>query len=1689
MGEKLELRLKSPVGAEPAVYPWPLPVYDKHHDAAHEIIETIRWVCEEIPDLKLAMENYVLIDYDTKSFESMQRLCDKYNRAIDSIHQLWKGTTQPMKLNTRPSTGLLRHILQQVYNHSVTDPEKLNNYEPFSPEVYGETSFDLVAQMIDEIKMTDDDLFVDLGSGVGQVVLQVAAATNCKHHYGVEKADIPAKYAETMDREFRKWMKWYGKKHAEYTLERGDFLSEEWRERIANTSVIFVNNFAFGPEVDHQLKERFANMKEGGRIVSSKPFAPLNFRINSRNLSDIGTIMRVVELSPLKGSVSWTGKPVSYYLHTIDRTILENYFSSLKNPKLREEQEAARRRQQRESKSNAATPTKGPEGKVAGPADAPMDSGAEEEKAGAATVKKPSPSKARKKKLNKKGRKMAGRKRGRPKKMNTANPERKPKKNQTALDALHAQTVSQTAASSPQDAYRSPHSPFYQLPPSVQRHSPNPLLVAPTPPALQKLLESFKIQYLQFLAYTKTPQYKASLQELLGQEKEKNAQLLGAAQQLLSHCQAQKEEIRRLFQQKLDELGVKALTYNDLIQAQKEISAHNQQLREQSEQLEQDNRALRGQSLQLLKARCEELQLDWATLSLEKLLKEKQALKSQISEKQRHCLELQISIVELEKSQRQQELLQLKSCVPPDDALSLHLRGKGALGRELEPDASRLHLELDCTKFSLPHLSSMSPELSMNGQAAGYELCGVLSRPSSKQNTPQYLASPLDQEVVPCTPSHVGRPRLEKLSGLAAPDYTRLSPAKIVLRRHLSQDHTVPGRPAASELHSRAEHTKENGLPYQSPSVPGSMKLSPQDPRPLSPGALQLAGEKSSEKRSTPSPVLQPRDPSSTLEKQIGANAHGAGSRSLALAPAGFSYAGSVAISGALAGSPASLTPGAEPATLDESSSSGSLFATVGSRSSTPQHPLLLAQPRNSLPASPAHQLSSSPRLGGAAQGPLPEASKGDLPSDSGFSDPESEAKRRIVFTITTGAGSAKQSPSSKHSPLTASARGDCVPSHGQDSRRRGRRKRASAGTPSLSAGVSPKRRALPSVAGLFTQPSGSPLNLNSMVSNINQPLEITAISSPETSLKSSPVPYQDHDQPPVLKKERPLSQTNGAHYSPLTSDEEPGSEDEPSSARIERKIATISLESKSPPKTLENGGGLAGRKPAPAGEPVNSSKWKSTFSPISDIGLAKSADSPLQASSALSQNSLFTFRPALEEPSADAKLAAHPRKGFPGSLSGADGLSPGTNPANGCTFGGGLAADLSLHSFSDGASLPHKGPEAAGLSSPLSFPSQRGKEGSDANPFLSKRQLDGLAGLKGEGSRGKEAGEGGLPLCGPTDKTPLLSGKAAKARDREVDLKNGHNLFISAAAVPPGSLLSGPGLAPAASSAGGAASSAQTHRSFLGPFPPGPQFALGPMSLQANLGSVAGSSVLQSLFSSVPAAAGLVHVSSAATRLTNSHAMGSFSGVAGGTVGGVFNHAVPSASAHPFGARVGRGAACGSATLGPSPLQAAASASASSFQAPASVETRPPPPPPPPPPPLPPPAHLGRSPAGPPVLHAPPPPNAALPPPPTLLASNPEPALLQSLASLPPNQAFLPPTSAASLPPANASLSIKLTSLPHKGARPSFTVHHQPLPRLALAQAAPGIPQASATGPSAVWVSLGMPPPYAAHLSGVKPR
>lgn len=69
-------------------------------------------------------------------------------------------------------------------------------------------------------------------------------------------------------------------------------------------------------------------------------------------------------------------------------------------------------------------------------------------------------------------------------------------------------------------------------------------------------------------------------------------------------------------------------------------------------------------------------------------------------------------------------------------------------------------------------------------------------------------------------------------------------------------------------------------------------------------------------------------------------------------------------------------------------------------------------------------------------------------------------------------------------------------------------------------------------------------------VNNINQPLEISAISSPEQSSRS-PV-GADLDQPPVLKRERPLELNGSGRYSsaPSSDDEDSGYPADGSSSR-----------------------------------------------------------------------------------------------------------------------------------------------------------------------------------------------------------------------------------------------------------------------------------------------------------------------------------------------------------------------------------------------------------------------------------------------------------------------------------------------------------------------------------------------------------
>lgn len=92
---------------------------------------------------------------------------------------------------------------------------------------------------------------------------------------------------QAMETHFVRWMKFFGKPYSEFKMLEGDFLDDKYRSILQNSNTIFVNNFAFGPSLNHKLKERFAKFPEGVKIISSSEFRPINFRITTRNITGL----------------------------------------------------------------------------------------------------------------------------------------------------------------------------------------------------------------------------------------------------------------------------------------------------------------------------------------------------------------------------------------------------------------------------------------------------------------------------------------------------------------------------------------------------------------------------------------------------------------------------------------------------------------------------------------------------------------------------------------------------------------------------------------------------------------------------------------------------------------------------------------------------------------------------------------------------------------------------------------------------------------------------------------------------------------------------------------------------------------------------------------------------------------------------------------------------------------------------------------------------------------------------------------------------------------------------------------------------------------------------------------------------------------------------------------------------------
>lgn len=229
--------------------------------------------------------------------------------------------------NFIPSDHLIEFLLNQSYLRSIDKPALLNKYKNFSHEVYGEANISFVSLMLSKFSIKHAKKFIDLGSGIGTVVLAVAAKFNMES-FGIELRSVPAAYAKALHIEFESRCRCYKKTLPPIHLKQGNFLQdEEMQSYIQSADIVFANNVAFGPELNAKLLDVFVCLKEGAKIISLVNFAPVDQTINQFNAHSPSSILKVEKFEYPPGSMSWTSSGGQFYVHTIDRSRLKEFLA------------------------------------------------------------------------------------------------------------------------------------------------------------------------------------------------------------------------------------------------------------------------------------------------------------------------------------------------------------------------------------------------------------------------------------------------------------------------------------------------------------------------------------------------------------------------------------------------------------------------------------------------------------------------------------------------------------------------------------------------------------------------------------------------------------------------------------------------------------------------------------------------------------------------------------------------------------------------------------------------------------------------------------------------------------------------------------------------------------------------------------------------------------------------------------------------------------------------------------------------------------------------------------------------------------------------------------------------------------------------------------------------------------------
>lgn len=163
--------------------------------------------------------------------------------------------------------NLMNDAYKSTSGFGITDEERKKVNDAGGDATYGEITFDGLATLLKELQLTDKDVFYDLGSGVGKVVVQVALTTPATAT-GVELCPSRAAKAAQIKNDLITRGALKNKK--KLTFIEGNIMDVP----LSDATVIFMCSTCFSPELMKKLTDKLARLKKGTRILTLKELYP-----------------------------------------------------------------------------------------------------------------------------------------------------------------------------------------------------------------------------------------------------------------------------------------------------------------------------------------------------------------------------------------------------------------------------------------------------------------------------------------------------------------------------------------------------------------------------------------------------------------------------------------------------------------------------------------------------------------------------------------------------------------------------------------------------------------------------------------------------------------------------------------------------------------------------------------------------------------------------------------------------------------------------------------------------------------------------------------------------------------------------------------------------------------------------------------------------------------------------------------------------------------------------------------------------------------------------------------------------------------------------------------------------------------------------------------------------------------------